>query len=467
MTAPDQIQITHRPRTMTTPRATLTSDDMPPGLLSEDDLRRAWNQQADEPNQWDSLGSDEQLAWAQVQAIDADRAALKAQPEGEGPSAADLLPVEPPNIPTTMAMQYRSAWREGVEDGWREARAILAHRGHPPAAAPAPGENLATDYIDPEHTGQDRELLEVFYRACNSEGGTADEIHLRGIKAVLAALRAAPAAQLAARFLPEKMAQVQQCSDCQSEGLEWGSYVQHVTAGMGPDKAKPIFALGCVDCSKTLQVVDAEDVATWMNEQMSTGTPSALSATSKITGLAWPQTLGDWNLMGPPNRLGAWRWYRRTVYQDGHPAKHGGYPIEQEVKMDSQLQPMWGSLVEVDNLDGPPSTSPALSPSPATPPAPELGDVERLMPVSELDDQRREAVHRAVVEALGSGAYDCLRVWEAWDVGTMGPDDFVPLAKDSDRVAEIADAAIEVIRAIPALAPEPKRLFRIADELDQ
>jgi hypothetical protein len=27
----------------------------------------------------------------------------------------------------------------------------------------------------------------VFYAACNSEGGTADEIHLRGIRAVLAA----------------------------------------------------------------------------------------------------------------------------------------------------------------------------------------------------------------------------------------------------------------------------------------
>jgi hypothetical protein len=88
--------------------------------------------------------------------------------------------------------------------------------------------------------------------------------------------------------------------------------------------------------------------------------------------------------MGPPNRLGAWRWYRRTVYQDGHPAKQGGYPIEQEVKMDSQLQPMWESLVEVDNLDGPPSTFPALSRSPATQPAPEekeglsLADVDKL-----------------------------------------------------------------------------------------
>jgi hypothetical protein len=51
--------------------------------------------------------------------------------------------------------------------------------------------------------------------------------------------------------------------------------MQFVAAGMGPDKAKSIFALGCVDCSKTLRVVDAEDVATWMNKQMSTATPPA------------------------------------------------------------------------------------------------------------------------------------------------------------------------------------------------
>jgi hypothetical protein len=45
---------------------------------------------------------------------------------------------------------------------------------------------LPPGYIDPEHTGADRHLLQVFYRACQSEGGTADEIHLRGIRAVLA-----------------------------------------------------------------------------------------------------------------------------------------------------------------------------------------------------------------------------------------------------------------------------------------
>ena len=72
--------------------------------------------------------------------------------------------------------------------------------------------------------------------------------------------------------------------------------------------------------------------------------------TSTISGLAWPQMIGDWNLMGPANNLGAWRWYKRTVYQDGHPAKQGGYPTEQEVKMDSQLQPVWESLVEWDDI---------------------------------------------------------------------------------------------------------------------
>jgi hypothetical protein len=80
-------------------------------------------------------------------------------------------------------------------------------------------------------------------------------------------------------------------------------------------------------------------------------------------------------------------------------------------------------------------------------------------PVAELDDQQREAVHQAVAEALG-GAYDCRRSWRAWSYGimgpdgTMGPDDFVPVAEDSDRVAEIADAAIEAIRAIPLPAPQ-------------
>jgi hypothetical protein len=64
---------------------------------------------------------------ALLDAIAVARAAL-AEPVGEGPSAADLLPVNPPNIPTTMTMAYRSAWREGVEEGWNEARDELKRR---------------------------------------------------------------------------------------------------------------------------------------------------------------------------------------------------------------------------------------------------------------------------------------------------------------------------------------------------
>jgi len=221
---PDCIKITHQPKTMATPtiRVALTSDDICPGPLSEDDLRRGWNQQADEHNQWESLDSAEQLAWAQALAIKADRhaAALKAEPRRQGPTDEDLY---------DLAAEFNG-------DPVPAMRRALELWGNPLQGAPAPGENLAT-----------------------------------------------------------------------------------------------------------------------------------------------PSAPGD---------------------------------------------------------------------------------------VTELGDQQREAVYQAVAEALGSGAYDCLRVWSAWSYGTMGPDDFAPVAEDSDRVAEIADAAIEVIRAIPALAPEPKRLFRIADELD-
>jgi hypothetical protein len=65
-------------------------------------------------------------------------------------------------------------------------------------------------------------------------------------------------------------------------------------------------------------------------------------------------------------------------------------------------------------------------------------------------DSQRKTVRAAVAEALG-GAYDCTRVWEAWQVGTMGPDDFELVAEDEERVAEIADAAIEALR--PATPP--------------
>ena len=58
------------------------------------------------------------------------------------------------------------------------------------AAHEAARAQLPPNYIDDGHTGEDRELLEAFYVASRAEGGTADEIVLRGIRAVIAADRA-------------------------------------------------------------------------------------------------------------------------------------------------------------------------------------------------------------------------------------------------------------------------------------
>lgn len=59
-------------------------------------------------------------------------------------------------------------------------------------------------------------------------------------------------------------------------------------------------------------------------------------------------------------------------------------------------------------------------------------------------DQMRESVRDAIAEALGN-AYDCTRVWNAWSYGTMGPDDFTLVREDSDRLDEIADAALQAM----------------------
>lgn len=65
-----------------------------------------------------------------------------------------------------------------------------------------------------------------------------------------------------------------------------------------------------------------------------------------------------------------------------------------------------------------------------------------------LTESTIENVDEAIAEALGE-AYDCLRVWSAWSYGTMGPDDFSLVAEDSDRLAEIRDAAIQAILQSP------------------
>ena len=60
--------------------------------------------------------------------------------------------------------------------------------------------------------------------------------------------------------------------------------------------------------------------------------------TFRIEGMQWPATLGDFALMGPINRRGAWRWYRRNVIIDGR-------LVAERIKVGSDLQPIWESLI--------------------------------------------------------------------------------------------------------------------------
>jgi len=84
---------------------------------------------------------------------------------------------------------HGTTWSDDVllDRVWVALRAAESkHKRKQPTQAEPEPEQLPQGYVDPEHKDQERKLLEVFYRACRSEGGTADEIHLRGIKAVLA-----------------------------------------------------------------------------------------------------------------------------------------------------------------------------------------------------------------------------------------------------------------------------------------
>ena len=64
----------------------------------------------------------------------------------------------------------------------------------------------------------------------------------------------------------------------------------------------------------------------------------------------------------------------------------------------------------------------------------------------EVTEALKEKVREAVTHAIGGDVYDCTRVWSAWSHGTMDENDFVLLVEQSDRIAEIADAAIEAMK---------------------
>lgn len=83
--------------------------------------------------------------------------------------------------------------------------------------------------------------------------------------------------------------------------------------------------------------------------------------------------------------------------------------------------------------------------------------------VQTTPDAIKTAVMDALTDAIGSCAYDCTRVWSAWQCGTMSDDDFVSIADDEDRIADIADAAINAIAlhapAVQGEAGKAKKKF--------
>lgn len=80
----------------------------------------------------------------------------------------------------------------------------------------------------------------------------------------------------------------------------------------------------------------------------------------------------------------------------------------------------------------------------------------RLVPV-DLPEEVRQAVAESIADELG-GAMDCLRVWEAWSVGTMTQDDFALVSEDADRVSGITTAAISaLLQASPFRPSEEAR----------
>jgi hypothetical protein len=83
------------------------------GPISESELAAMWNQQADAFNQWESLDSGEQLAWAQARAI-----SRYARPaiEPEGPSDKELWAL------------YQDLGRDFSPSEY--ARTVLARWGH-------------------------------------------------------------------------------------------------------------------------------------------------------------------------------------------------------------------------------------------------------------------------------------------------------------------------------------------------
>ncbi|MCA0188093.1 MAG: hypothetical protein LCH90_19280 [Proteobacteria bacterium] len=75
-----------------------------------------------------------------------------------------------------------------------------------------------------------------------------------------------------------------------------------------------------------------------------------------------------------------------------------------------------------------------------------------------------DLLDQALQTVLGD-AFDCTRVWNAWSYGTIGPDDFVLVAENDERIAEIREAVLAALpRAVAADHPVNQRLLEALDQ---
>ena len=91
-------------------------------------------------------------------------------------------------------------------------------------------------------------------------------------------------------------------------------------------------------------------------------------------------------------------------------------------------------VASIDSEDGEPS-----NPCPNCGTDAYLMDIETPVEVAGLVERLRGVALCKLEAAIGPLALDCNRVWEAWSVGTMGPDDFEPV---NERIDELVDEAI-------------------------
>jgi len=63
-----------------------------------------------------------------------------------------------------------------------------------------------------------------------------------------------------------------------------------------------------------------------------------------------------------------------------------------------------------------------------------------------MNDAKDDAIRDALAEGLSEVAYLCGRVWEAWDYGTMGEDDFAPASEDEEFLDSLVVAVREAVK---------------------